>query len=348
MIGHLCAVLALGQLFDHIGFGLDLGQRGIDRLYRLIALDQRHGRLFAHARHAGNVVRAVAHQRFEIDDMDRGKAVLLAERLRRHVPGGGLPHPGGDELDLGMVGDQLQAVLVAGDDDTVPARRLAFAGDRADEVVRLVTGELVARDVHRVEHLFEDRHLHGKLLGHALALGLVAVIFQMAEGRLAAVKGHAQRIRLLLVFKARHGGEKPVDRMGVEPLPRGQRADAIIGAVDDRIAVDYHQLHGALPLKTKLTKILYRILPIKTTKGLKKANYTRKRRERIARVFLQNAPQVIKSGTVSAVSFSVMLESAFRKQCFNSRSPTVRGQARPRRDGPESRPPSGTAPDPHR
>ena len=114
-----------------------------------------------------------------------------------------------------MVGNELQAVLIAGHHHTLPALRLALAGDGTDQVVRLITCHLIAGDVHGVQHLFQHRHLHRQLFRHPLALGLVVLVCLMAEGGLAPVKGDAQRLRLLLLRQALQGGQKAENGMGI-------------------------------------------------------------------------------------------------------------------------------------
>ena len=147
--------------------------------------------------------------------MDGREAVGLLKCLRRHVLGGGLAHAGGHQLHLGVVGDELEAVLVAGDDDAVPARRLAFAADGTDKVVGLVPRQLIPRDAHGRQHLLQRQHLHRQLLRHSLALGLVGRVGLMPERRLPPVEGDAQRLRLLLVQQALQRGDKAVDGVGV-------------------------------------------------------------------------------------------------------------------------------------
>ena len=80
--------------------------------------------------------------------MDGVKAVLFPERVGSHVLGGGAAHAGGHQLDGGVVGDQLEGVLVAGDHDGVPAGGSVLGGDGAHQVVRLPTVHLVDWDVH--------------------------------------------------------------------------------------------------------------------------------------------------------------------------------------------------------
>ena len=176
--------------------------------------------------------------------MDGGEAVGLPEALRGHVFGGRLAHAGGNQLDFGFVRNELEAVLVAGNGYALPACRLAFPGDGADEVICLVSRQLVAGDVHGVQHLLEDRHLLGQLLGHPFPLGLVALVFQMPEGGLPPVEGDAQGLRLFLLQQPLEGGDKAIYGVGIQAVPGRQGPDAVKGAVDDAVAVDDHQFHG--------------------------------------------------------------------------------------------------------
>ena len=194
-----CALLALSELFDDVRFGLDIGEQPVNFVDALVFLDERHRRLFANARHAGDIVARVAHQGFEVDNVDGRKAVDLTKALGRHVLRRGLAHARGNELDGRVLGHELQRILVSRGDDTVPACAFALARDRADQIVGFKARELVAGDVHRVEHVLEHRHLHGKLFGHGVARGLVALVLEVAERRLAAVEGDAQRLGLFLV-----------------------------------------------------------------------------------------------------------------------------------------------------
>ena len=251
-------LLPLRQLADDVGLGVDIRQAAVQCVYVAVLLHQGHGGLFPYPRHAGNVVRSVAHQGLQVDHVDGVEAVLLPEGLRGHILGGGLAHAGGHQLHLGAVGDQLEAVLVAGDDDAVPPRRLAFAADGADEVVGLVPRQLIAGHGHGRKHLLHHRQLHGQLRGHGLALGLVIRVRPVAEGGLPAVKGDAQGLRVFLVQQALEGGDEAVYRMGIQPIPGGQGADAVIGAVQYTVAVQDHELHG----RDLLIRLIRFIIPL--------------------------------------------------------------------------------------
>ena len=198
-----------------------------------------------HPGHAGDVVRAVAHQGLEIDQADGGKAILLRKGRRIIERGVGLPALGDHELDPHVLVDELQAVAVAGDDDAVPARLAGFFGDGADDVVGLPALAGVDGDIHGRKHLLHHGHLLGQLLRHAVAGGLVAVVAQVAEGGAVQIEGHTQAVGLLLGQHPVEDVQKAEDGVGVLPVPGGEQPHPVKGAVDDAVAVKDHELHGA-------------------------------------------------------------------------------------------------------
>ena len=129
-----------------IHLALDFGgafERGFDGAE---LLDDRDGALVADAGSAGDVVDGVAFEREQVGHL-RGRHAHELLHLGGVVPGvvlGGVEH--GDVLV-----DELEHVLVAGDDDYVEALRLGAAGDGADDVVGLEAGVAQDGDAHGVE-----------------------------------------------------------------------------------------------------------------------------------------------------------------------------------------------------
>ena len=243
-VGMAGCVLSRRQLFDGGGLGVDIRKLFINGVHAAIFLNKIHSGLFTHPRYAGDIVGGVSHEGLQVDHVDRFKAVLLPESLRGHILGGGLAHAGGHQLHLGVGGDELKAVLVAGDDDAVPAGRLAFPGNGADQVIGLPPLHFIAGDVQGIQHLFQHRHLHPQFLRHGLPGGLVRLVRLVTEGRGVEVEGDAQGIRPFFLFQAQQRGEKAEHGVGVQPFPVSQGADAVIGPVDDGVAVNDHALHG--------------------------------------------------------------------------------------------------------
>ena len=245
VVGEAGHVLPLRQLFQDGGLGLQAIQPGIDGFDALIALDEVHGGLFPDALDPGDVVAGVPHQGLEVDDVDGLKAVLLPEGLRGHVLFGGLAHAGGHQLHPGGLRDELEGVPVPGDDDGLPPGGGVPHRDGAQKVVGLPAVQLVAGDVHGVQHVLQNGHLDGQLVRHPLALGLVALIGQMPEGGGLPVKADAQGVGGLLVQQLLQDGEEAVDGVGGGAVPGGEHPDPEKGPVDDGIAVDGHELHGS-------------------------------------------------------------------------------------------------------
>lgn len=119
--GVLGALPALLQLFDDAGLGVDLPAAGGTAPPRNDTSAPVPWRSFPPRRGRRGCCRRRRHEGLQVDHVDGGEAVLLPEGLLRHILGGGLAHTGGHQLHLGVGGDELETVLIAGDDDAVPA-----------------------------------------------------------------------------------------------------------------------------------------------------------------------------------------------------------------------------------
>ena len=70
-----------------------------------------------------------------------------------------------------------------------------------------------------------------------MAVSLVALVFEVAEGGAMEVEGHSDCLRLLLLFHPLQNIQKAVDGMGVQAVPGCQRTNTEIGPVDHTVAV---------------------------------------------------------------------------------------------------------------
>ena len=98
--------------------GLDDGvvQMLIDAGQAAELLDEGEGGLFPDALDAGDVVRGVALQALDVDQLFGRKAVLFPDGGLVHHPRFAVPARGGGQQDGGVGADQLQIVPVAGGD----------------------------------------------------------------------------------------------------------------------------------------------------------------------------------------------------------------------------------------
>ena len=197
----------------------------------------------ADAGHAGDVVGSIAHQALDVDELRRLDAVFLAD-------GGGVHGKGllvGGQQNGGGIVHQLQTVPVAGGQQGGAARSLAGGGQRAQNIVGLPAG---LADLHKAQvgqKFLQHRHLLGQLLGHAVAGGLVAVVGVVAEGGRALVPGDGDSVRLVGRQQVEQDILEAVDGVGVAAVLGRQQLDAEKRAVDQAVAVQYHQFHSVAP-----------------------------------------------------------------------------------------------------
>ena len=267
IVGHSGALIALLQFLDNARLGrrtgshLRCGHIGVEQVDGAIALHKGHRRLFSHALNTRDVVRGIAHQGLQVDDVNGIKAVLLPERFRCHIFGCGASHTGRHQLNGGLICDQLQGILVSGDHHRFPPLLAVHAGDGSQQVVRLPAIQLVHGDVHGRQHFLQNGHLAGQFLGHPLAGGLISLVSQVAEGRRLSVKGDTQRVRLHLIQQFVENIQKSKNGVGGLTVPGSQiLADTIKRPVYDGISIQSHQFHNRFlpfcPHGTRLSNVM--------------------------------------------------------------------------------------------
>ena len=242
------AFTSLSEFFAHALFHIERVQFPVNGLDRSEPCNEILCRLLSDTRHTGDIVRTVAHESFQIDHADGIKAVLRAEHLGRVFHRLRLSHAGLNVADVGRVRNELEAVLIARDDDALPPGALAALADRAEQIVRLIPLQLQTAHAHGVKRLLQQRHLHGQLLRHRLALRLVAVVLFVAERRRAQIERDAQRLRHLQLQHALQDGQKAVHTVGGRAVRRVEHPHAVKRAVDDAVAVKDHQFHSGSSL----------------------------------------------------------------------------------------------------
>ena len=199
LIGQKGALPALAQFFAHTLLDIYGVKPGINGLDILILLNKPHSRFLAHSGHAGDVIRAVAHQSLEVNDVLWLKAVLVKKQLWSILCRRCLPHTAFDMADMRCFTYKLKTILITGNYAAVPACCAAPHSDRTEQIIGLVALKLKAQDAHCVKHLLEYRHLNGKLLGHALALSLISGVSQVPERRRFEVKCNTHGLGLFII-----------------------------------------------------------------------------------------------------------------------------------------------------
>ena len=224
---------------------------GEQRVEIAIFADQRRRRLDADAGHAGHVVRSVADQRLDVDDLLRRHAEIIDDALAVDAPlrpvAGLAARAGFEIVELDAIADELHQVLVRRDDEHLGAGRARLLGVGGDDVVGLVARllhRLEAEGAHRLAH---QRKLRLQVVGHLAAGALVVGIDLLAEGVLRLVEddGHVGRhdADRALAHELVELGAEEAERPGRQPVGAvivfGVLVDRLEkGAIDEGRAID--------------------------------------------------------------------------------------------------------------
>ena len=221
-----------GQRRHLVQVGVQVAEAAAD------AGQQAHGGLFAHTRHAGNVVDLVAHQGQEVDDVFRADAKFLVHAS--HVQ-----HASGHGVDQGNVPvHQLCHVLVTGRDDHRAPLGGAVARKRTDDVVGFNTLDAQQRVAQRLHAGMQRLDLHTQVVRHAGAVGLVLGKHGIAESAAFCVEHHCKQTIGVLFAQALEHVQHTLHRTGRHALGRGQRRQRVEGAV--QVGGTVHQDEGRL------------------------------------------------------------------------------------------------------
>ena len=156
--------------------------------------DQLARALLADARHALDVVDAVAHERQHVDDLIGPHAELLDD-AGRVEPGALVARV----VDADAVADELEEVLVAGDDRDVEALR-ARACVASVPITSSASKPLERQDGHaeRLAGFAHERHLLGEVGRHRRAVRLVVGGELVAERRAGQIERRGDVLRLMI------------------------------------------------------------------------------------------------------------------------------------------------------
>jgi hypothetical protein len=145
---------------------------------------------------SGNIVRCVADQSLVVDHLLRPDAELLEYGLAIEVFH---PFHCGGHQHLNAVVQELEGVLVAGEDNYLHAFVLGDFSHGADHVVGLEAGHFVVGNAQPLDALFDDRPLCFQVIRHVLPMSFVVGKLLMAERRRREVEGYRQAMRRVLL-----------------------------------------------------------------------------------------------------------------------------------------------------
>ena len=237
-VAQLGQVLALDQMFPLFGFDDGVIQVGIDVLHGAKMLDQVQCGFFSNALHAGDVVRSIAHQAFDLDELTGAYAVFLLHSVHVHHHRLAAAHHGRGQQYGSGIAYQLQAVPVSGGQEAVVLPGGTGGGQSAQDIVGLPAFGTDRAVAQQLQKLFEQGHLLGQLLRHTVAVGLVATVHFMTEGGGTQVKGHCDLVRLAFLDQREQNIQKSKHCVGMAAVLGRQQLDAEERPVGNTVAVN--------------------------------------------------------------------------------------------------------------
>ena len=230
-------ILGSFQLFALALLDIELRKMIINIVKIMEALNQLARSLRADSGHTGDVVRGIALDRLDVDELSRFDSVSLADlrfvidRCLR------LSHLGGGKAHSDAAAHQLETVAVTGGDHTLRALLPADTGKGAENVVRFKAVALDEPVAKKLQKLFEVRELLGQFLRHAFALRLIARVRLVAECWGFPVKRNGHGVRLRLRQQPLQHGQESIDPVCIQALLGGKDADPVKSPVQDAVAI---------------------------------------------------------------------------------------------------------------
>ena len=210
--------------------------------------DEFHRRFLPHAGTTGNVVRRVAHQSEQVDDLSRRcHAIFFVHLLFTHHLGRFAARAGAYHLDVW--GHELCIVLVGSHHPHLQSLLRPFPGQGADHVVRLVARHFQDGDAESPDDVLDDGHRQPDVLRRGFALRLVLRICLMAESTAGGVEGNAHEVGMMTsehvvqrIDKAENG--RCVLSFGVDARTADQ---GVVGTVNQCVGIEQIEgLHGRI------------------------------------------------------------------------------------------------------
>ena len=203
---------------------------------RSVGRDQVARTLLPDAGHTLHVVDGVAHQGQDVHHL-RGRHTELLGHARGIEPGALVARV----VDADAVADQLEEVLVAGDDGHLEAGGSRLGRQRAQHIVGL---EALGREdghSHGLARLVHPGDLLAQIVGHRGAVGFVVGGQLRAERRGGEVERRGDVLGPMVREQLAEHGHEPVHGVGRLAIRAGQPADGVIRPVHLVAAVDQEQ-----------------------------------------------------------------------------------------------------------
>ncbi len=221
-------------------FGLQTRMPLVRRLYEFLERpelrEQLRGALCADAGNAGDIVGTISHDRQVVDDLIGPHAEFLENGVGvKELLPGFVPH-------LNIAVNELQRVLISGDENDAHSFANSAARERGEQIVGLEPGSGDRRKTERLGQFLGDLQLRDQIRVDLDARRLIVLEFLVPEGFLGSVEADRDVIGSLgLAQRLKHPreAEKRPDRF---PVFRCQRRKRVIRPM--QIGVGVYEIKG--------------------------------------------------------------------------------------------------------
>ena len=218
-------VFALGRAIDLVHVREDVFQCAVlgKQIACCLGTDQGH---------AGHVVGRVADEGLVVNYLVRRHAPIALEDVAVH------DLVAADVVDPDAVGDQLPAVLVAADDEALPAQLAHKPGDRRYDVVGLETFPGQQGNPQRVDQAVYEVDLWHEVFVHVGPARLVLLIQFVAKGLARQIEGAEEKVGLFGFQQEEEVAGKAIDRVDRLAAGAGHVRDGVENLVDEGMGIN--------------------------------------------------------------------------------------------------------------
>ena len=130
-----------------------------------------------------------------------------------------------------MLRSKLQSISVSRNNSNLHPLFLTGSGNRTEQIVCLQSGFLDDRNVHRLQHLFDDRNLLTKFFCHRLSCSFIISKHLMTKCRCMNIKCDRQILRFFFFQNFKQDIQKSIHRIRMKAFCIGQIRHSIEGPV---------------------------------------------------------------------------------------------------------------------
>ena len=196
------------------------------------------GCLLTYSWNSRNIIRTVAHQCFQLDNLRRCYLIFLKNFRCVVVFNGCLTPDCLRQTDQDLICSKLEKISVSGKNGNIHPLRFTPSGNRTKKIICLISFQGHDIDSHRGKHFPDQGNLFPEFFRHRLTSPLVSFISLVAECRCAQIKSNCQIFRIFLLHNPEHNVQKSIYGSCMTALGIGKIRQSVERTVQNAVSVD--------------------------------------------------------------------------------------------------------------